>query len=70
MCSGAHAGGLVNVLVAERDAQQRPLAPRHHGAFGCAGGREGLALGDQQEGVQPRVGRLDPGQKVFDQFDR
>ena len=55
MRRGAHAGRLVDVLVGERNAEQRRAPAGHHRAFGGARRDQGLALGHQQEGVQLRV---------------
>ena len=70
MCRGAHAGGLVNILVGDGDAEQRRPPTGHHRAFRGARGGQGLALGHQQEGVQFRIPCLDPGKQILDQLHR
>ena len=70
MRRGAHARRLVDVLVGERNAEQRRDPAGHHRAFGGACLDQGLALRHQQEGVQLRVLRLDPGQQLLHQFHR
>ena len=68
---GTDAGGVVDVLVADRDAVEfAPQRAGHHARFGGLGVGQRAFLGQQQEGVQRVVERLDAGEAGLGELNR
>ena len=68
---GTDAGGVVDVLVADRDAVEfAPQRAGHHARFGGLGVGQRAFLGQQQEGVQRIVEHLDAGEAGLGELNR